>query len=328
MRSLSLENIISALRSIGISHVAYLTADKVYEMLRAEREYFEDWQRNGCAGEMQYMLRNAELFFEPKNILKDFKSLIVCFIPYIIDNMERNTEFSVGKIARYAMFADYHKVIKDALTEVMQNILSNYLSQGDNVKYRVFADALPFLEKIAGRALGVVGKNTLLRVANYGSFGFLAEIFLNIECSDVEDNQISFPAPCGSCTRCLDACPTDALVDGKYLDAKKCISYLTIEKRSAWTVEETHSVGDCLFGCDKCQEVCPHNVELLSRFSQSSSNLFTNKQVLPQFIDLREILGLKDDAEFKEKFGGTVFERIGRERLIRNARAIVANKSR
>ena len=325
---LAFRSVVDACREVGIVTVACLSKEQLESILRVEKERLIAWQNAGYAGEMQYMQRSPELFCNPENLLTNFKSAVVCYVPYPTLSYQP-TPYGHGRIARYAMFADYHVVIKDALHQAIDTVLRTVHPL--KFKYRIFSDAVPFLEKSTAyhSGLGFIGKNLLLSVPGIGSFGFIAEILLDVELDidsntklDVTVSQHKVENTCGACSRCLKSCPTHALIDdGRQLNATMCISYLTIEKKTLLTEKEMRMIGDNLFGCDRCQDVCPNNKAALS----VAGTILHDKQILPQFLALKDILALNNDDDFDRVFHGTSLTRAGRDRLVRNACCVVAN---
>jgi epoxyqueuosine reductase len=175
--------------------------------------------------------------------------------------------------------------------------------------------------------MGFIGKNTLLIVPGQGSFLFLAEILWNVEIVDDEppDRELKSPANCGSCQRCLDSCPTGAFVSPYVLDARKCISYLTIEKRGALSIQERKWLGEWVFGCDVCQEVCPFNHVSIKRNGRARISPLRAEYGVGRVLSLQEVLKIRSHGEFVAQFGGTAVARAKREGLLRNAAVVAAN---
>jgi epoxyqueuosine reductase len=200
---------------------------------------------------MGYMARNFDKRLDPRKLVPGAKSVVSLLYNYFPSTSQEDT--TAPKIARYAYGKDYHRVIKDKLFEFMHEVQQ----QIGAVEGRVFVDSAPVLEKAwaAKSGLGWVGKNTNLIRKQNGSYFFIAELILDISLS--ADGPVT--DHCGSCTACLDACPTDAFVAPYQLDASKCISYFTIELKDAIPTEVKDKFANWAFGCDICQEVCPWN---------------------------------------------------------------------
>jgi epoxyqueuosine reductase len=210
----------------------------------------------------------------------------------------------IGKVARYARGPDYHAILRSKLKELLCWIQA----RRPECHGRAVVDTAPLLERDFARRAGLswIGKNTMLINKHRGSYFFLGALLLNFELSP-DNPHIGFH--CGTCTACLDACPTHAFPAPGVLDARRCISYLTIEHRGAVHADMRSDVGDWLFGCDICQEVCPWN-----RRDESQ----------PEAVDAAEMLGLTDIA-FRERFGGSALERTRRRGLVRNAAIVLGN---
>jgi len=220
------------------------------EYMDEEAKNLEAWLEQGMHGSMNYMENHFELRVNPSLLVPGAKS-VICLMYNYYPEKELDSRF---KIARYAYGRDYHKVIKKKLKYFMQWMQENI----GQIEGRCFVDSAPVLERDwAKRAgLGWTGKNTLLLNKESGSYFFLAEIISDLEL--VYDERVQ--DHCGTCTRCIEACPTDAISKNGYvLDGSKCISYLTIELKSAISEKFKGKMNDWIFGCDICQEVCPWN---------------------------------------------------------------------
>ncbi len=210
------------------------------------------WLEDGKHGEMHYLARNVEVRIDPRKFVEGARS-IVCVADRYSDGTAEGGAPGKGRVARYARGDDYHVVIKNRLHRLCDELTKMFPGE----TFRACVDTAPVLEREhAQRAgLGAVGKHTLLIDPGVGSYLFLGEVITTLPLSP------SAPAesdPCGTCTRCIDACPTDAISPWS-VDATRCISYLTIEHRSAIDEGYHEAMGDWIFGCDICQEVCPHN---------------------------------------------------------------------
>ncbi|MBI2408679.1 MAG: tRNA epoxyqueuosine(34) reductase QueG [Gemmatimonadetes bacterium] len=267
--------------------------------------HFDAWLDAGHHGEMGYMARGAELRRDARRPVEGMVSALVVALNY------GGTQ-PPGPVARYARFADYHRVMWDKL----DGVLTWVRGEVPDAVGRSFVDSGPVLERdLARRAgLGWFGKNTLLIHPKLGSFFFLGALFLDLE---LEPDAPFATDHCGACTRCLEACPTQAIVAPHVVDARRCISYLTIELKGDHTDEQAVMVGDHLFGCDICQEVCPWNV----KFSRDASEpAFAPRPELTE-PDIRSF-GSMDDAAFKARYGDTPLARAKRAGMQRNAAAV------
>ncbi len=221
------------------------------DFLEEEAPRFESWLSQNYHGKMGYMARNFDKRLDPRKLVPGAKSVVSLLYNYFPSTTQSDNE--APKLARYAYGKDYHRVIKDKLFEFMHEIQSKIGA----VEGRVFVDSAPILEKTwaAKSGLGWVGKNTNLIRKQNGSYFFIAELIIDLELAP--DGAVT--DHCGSCTACLDACPTDAFVAPYQLDASKCISYFTIELKDAIPSEVKGQFDNWVFGCDICQEVCPWN---------------------------------------------------------------------
>lgn len=270
------------------------------------------WISNGYQAGMDWMERNLDARFDPENVLTNAKTVVVVLknyytrSPHYFDNDY--------KIARYAKGLDYHYVMKDQLSQLLTWIIGQTTAEG-----RICVDSTPVLERAFARkaGLGWIGKNSMLINKNLGSFTFIGCFFLNIEV----ETDLSFDKNlCGSCTRCLDACPTSAIVNNKTIDSNKCISYQTIEnKKEADPLISTKNPG-WIFGCDICQEVCPWNINI----SETKENRF---QLLPKLQVLNfENLKRNTKSNFSRKFRDSPLFRAGRDKLLSNIELIKQKK--
>lgn len=286
-------------------------------------EHLRHWQDSGYAGEMAYMQRDPTLFSDLARFLPGYKSLVVLLIPYARGASTQSLPLPLGhgRVARYAWGRDYHRIIPKKLKSFVQGV-REHLGASDSLCCRTFTDAVPLLERAMAShtGLGFIGKNTMFIRAGFGSYGFLAEVLWNVEVA--QNEQPEHKAHCGSCSRCLQACPTQAFVAEKVLDARRCISYLTIEKRGAFDEWQRGALGEWIFGCDVCQEVCPFNHR---EREQEVFPEFFDSQGAGQSLDLAEVFCIRSVEAFQAKFAGTPLMRAKREGLLRNAAAVAAN---
>ncbi|MCS7208987.1 MAG: tRNA epoxyqueuosine(34) reductase QueG, partial [Fimbriimonadales bacterium] len=272
------------------------------------------WLAQGYAGTMDYLERTAHLRVNPAELLPDARSAVVVGLNYAPSELP-DTDY---RIARYALGDDYHLVLREKL----ETLLSAIQAVVPGVQGRVCVDSAPVLERdlalMAG--LGWYGKNTCLINTLRGSYFFIGVLLLTLE--------LEYDSPaqggCGTCRLCLDACPTGALVAPYQLDARKCISYLTIELREAIPTAYRASIGEWLFGCDICQEVCPFNRprEHQPLRARPTTEPRLQSRPLPK---LAEILQMSE-AEFTERFRGSAIKRAKWRGLVRNALIVAGNK--
>jgi len=274
------------------------------------------WLARGMQGEMRYMERQAAVRCDPQRAWPESQSAVVVLHNYFQGDAEPAE--GRGRVARYALGADYHDVVHARLTALGERIVA---AAGAG-SFRAYVDAGPLPEReLARRAgLGWFGKNTMLIHPRLGSFTFIGVV--------LTDLALAGDAPfdtdrCGSCRRCLDACPTAAFPEPHVLDATRCVSYLTIEARSPMPTELASKVGDWLFGCDVCQDVCPWNV----RFAEEAAEPLYRGKPPGEWPTLEELVRMSE-REHEEVFEGTALERPGRAGLSRNAKVVLDNTRR
>lgn len=270
------------------------------------------WIENSYNADMQWVERRKEAYRHPDGVMQGTRSVIMAAMNY----NDGATPAGGGRVARYAWgSADYHDVLKPRLQQLAAMLKAEF----PTARTRVVIDTAPLLERDFARLAGIgwFGKNTMLISRSIGSWFFLGGVLTDVELDydkPVDQNY------CGNCTRCLDACPTDAFPEPGVLDARRCISYLTIEHRKdSIPLDLRKGIGEWLFGCDICQDVCPWN-------------RFAPKETLPEFqhiasmnpVDCRELLTLTS-GEFEARFDGSPLSRPGRAGLLRNAAIVLGN---
>jgi len=275
---------------------------------------FDGWLLAGHAGEMHYLERGAEKRRDSRLPVAGARSAVVVGMNY-------GGRESSGPIARYARGDDYHDVMEERL-RALHACVDTWV--GAPVRGKAYVDTGPVLERdLARRAgLGWFGKNTMLINRGNGSFVFLGVLLLDLEL----EADVPFEAEhCGTCTRCLDACPTDALLEPGLLDARRCISYLTIELKGAIPPDLREPIGGLLYGCDICQEVCPWNVRFTRDLPNDSAYAAREALAGKDARQLaRELLGMMQ-AEFSEAFKGSPMKRAKLRGLKRNASVVLGN---
>ena len=287
----------------------------------AHLEEYHKWLADGLHAGMEYMgnERARQSRANPKDIFPECKSILVVATNYYQGEfLSPGAATTYGKVARYAWGKDYHTVMKHRLQQLMVFVES---VAGKPVKHRLYVDTGPLLEReLAQRAgLGWIGKNTMLINHDVGSWTLLAEAMLDIWLPP-DDPYID--DRCGSCTFCIDECPTDAIMsEPRRIDSNKCISYLTIEHRGAIPVHKRVDLDDWVFGCDICQDVCPWN----NRFAKVEHDVdFAPSGPLPH-LSPHNLLSM-DQAEFSKKFSGSPVKRTKRSGLLRNASVVLGNR--
>lgn len=290
---------------------------------------FLNWLNKSFYGDMDYLARNTELRFNPALLHNNTLSIICVKAPYLTTSIDyhksRLQDSKLTYISNYALGRDYHKVLKKqlknyakAINEIIQDKI---IKNGNNIvkdfTYRAFTDSAPILEVELAKnsGLGFRGKNTLLINNKEGSFFFLGELFTNLPLKP--DNPVN--SNCGSCTKCLKVCPTQAFIEPYLIDARKCIAYLTIENKGSIPVEFRKAIGTRIYGCDDCQLFCPWN-----KFSKLTS--------LEEFTPINNLDKLSlieafkwSEEEWAEKVKGTPIYRIGYINWLRNVAVALGN---
>lgn len=291
---------------------------------------YQAWLEEGHAGEMGWLESEPERRLDPRRVLDGALSVVALGVSYYTEDPPPDlwNDPSRGRIARYAWGADYH----DVLTPMLQELAAFIRKEaGDEGSTRFYVDTGPVLERdVAARAgLGFIGKNSLIINPGYGSYVFLGEIITNIELDYDEpavDDGATLPlsdgrtGTCGSCTRCVDLCPTHAFPAPYVLDSRLCISYLTIELKGEIPESLRPRMQNWIFGCDECQSVCPW----VKRYSNPRDEPFLGFDANRCAPSLLELMTL-DDAGFRERFRGTPVTRSKRRGLLRNAAVALGN---
>ncbi|MGK5090498.1 tRNA epoxyqueuosine(34) reductase QueG [Deltaproteobacteria bacterium TL4] len=280
-------------------------------------DFYKQWLKNEYHGKMQYLQQHLDHKKDPGTLLAEVRSMVVLGMNYqtilLPDSLKQ--EPSQGRVSHYAWGEDYHEIIRSKLQALQNHIASQ---QSDTVQIRTYVDTGPLLEReyaqLAG--LGWRGKNSNLIHGKKGSYFFLAEMLLSIPLKPVI---LSPSGSCGTCTRCIEACPTQAIVEAYTLDSRRCLSYLTIELKESIPLELRPLMGNHIFGCDRCQEVCPWNrvaeKSMEPGFQPRSGN------VMP---DLKALMFLTPEA-FSQRFKGSPIKRAKRRGLLRNVAVALGN---
>jgi epoxyqueuosine reductase len=275
-------------------------------VLESESALVEQWLDEGREGEMSYLTRNKEKRYDPRLLVEGTKSIVTVLYNYYPKLQIGDGEHF--KIAKYAYGADYHDVLKRKLRQLLERI-ETQTGKLDGV--RVFVDSAPVLDRAwAVRCgLGFVGKNTTLIHPKKGSFFFIGHLFLPVALAETGQELTN---RCGRCTKCLDACPTHALEAPFHIDARKCISYLTIEYKGSLADMDPDTFKGWMYGCDICQDVCPYN-------------RFALPNLEPEFQPSEQLIAMHEDAwkhlseaDFKALFKHSAGQRAGYEGLKRN----------
>lgn len=299
--------------SLGFFRAGIARAEKL------DGRQLDEWLRRGYHGEMAWMQSRRDLRLDPAALVPGAKSVIVCAMNYYTQTKTTDNP-DEGRISRYAWGDDYHEVLRVRLKKLLA-FIQREIPQADG---RVFVDSAPIMEKAwAVRAgIGWMGKHTNVITRDHGSWFFLGEVVVDVELDYDEPFAQDY---CGACTACIDACPTRAIVEPRVVDARRCISYLTIELKpdEPHPPELAKMMGNHIFGCDICQEVCPWN----KRFARVSEDAVFQPRpgfVHPQLLELAEIT----DDEFSRRFFKSAIKRVKRPGLVRNATTALLNKLR
>jgi epoxyqueuosine reductase len=277
-----------------------------------EAVFYPKWLENGYAGDMQYLERQKAAKMEPRSVLPGARSVIVCAMNY--NGAQPHTRYDRLRawISRYAWGEDYHDTVKEKLLE-----LAAWIERNSPLRTRAYVDTGPLLERVFAKYAGVgwFGKNTCIINQKIGSWLFLGCIVTDLEMP--YDTPV--PDRCGTCTRCIDSCPTGAILEPYVLDSRKCIAYTTIELRGEIPEKDRAGIGHHLFGCDICQDVCPWN----RRAPHSSNPAFEPKEGL--FWPAIDRLLDMDEAEWQRMIRGTAMKRAKIKGLVRNLMVVAGN---
>lgn len=286
------------------------------ESLESEGEHFKKWLEMNFNAAMQWLEREPEKRIDPKILFPEAKSIVVIALNYYTPH-EHEADDSKGKVSRYAWGDDYHDVLKEKLRELLAFIKS--IDEAADGK--ICVDTAPIMDKAwAVRAnLGWLGKHSNVITKEYGSWVFLGEILINLE---LEYETETIGDHCGTCTKCLDACPTEAIVQPYVVDSNRCLSYQTIEVRDEELPPEiAGNLNGWLYGCDICQDVCPWN-----RFEKLTEETRFEPRAGNVSADLDEILTLSPES-YAGKFRRSAMKRTKLSGLKRNARALKSCKT-
>lgn len=356
---ISQENLKNFIDSEAWTKFGIISIDEVKTALQHHEGIFEKWVQAGYQAEMEYLKKMQNDRFHPENKLPDVKSVVVLMAWYGSDGYRMDLEWSsdgsridanrlqselirddssqsatirkqsesnpktirkqTGIVAQYARGRDYHQILKKKLIN-----LSKWLKdQGEGIETYLSVDSGPTVDRVLAQTagLGFFGKNANLIDPRKGSYFFIASLMTNVE---LEPTKKDHMPSCGTCQKCIVACPTKAIVAPGVIDARRCISYLTIENKKGIPVELRSQIGDRLFGCDICQEVCPFNIGRAGKQEIRMEEL-KSEHGAGEHLDLKEILSLQTDEEFLQKFAGTPLMRAKRRGLIRNACIVAGN---
>lgn len=312
----------------GLRIVSVACRSSGTDILSQHRPFLQSWQEQGFAADMHFMLRSPDLLCNPDNLLLGWQTIVSFAVSYS-NQVPGPVPTGFARVARYAWGKDYHRVLARAFKQV---VLSCRELVGSDFPVRTFQDAVPLLERslAAGSSSGGIGKNSMFIQPGIGSWMFIAEMITELEVSDVPARFLASgqesPTPgtiCKSCSRCIDRCPTQAIVGDGVVDSRLCISWLTIEKSGGFDDWQRRAIGSWVFGCDICQEVCPFNHR---QVSSPERNEFLPEPGSGPTLELSSILKLSTPEAFLKRFAGTALMRAGREKLLRNALAVIGNQ--
>ena len=329
--------IVDQAKSLGFELCGVVRAERFPEL-----DQTSEWLARGYAGEMKYLADPRRS--DPRSVLPGIQSVIVCLLNYNTAQ-PLSTAPSVlgadgeprGWISRYAWGDDYHEVLRDRLDGLVEYLRERFT---EPFEARAYVDTGPIQERVLAKyaGLGWLGKNTLLLNQMLGSFFFLGVILTTLDLEPtLGANELPPPDLCGSCRRCLDACPTQAFVEPYVMDARKCISYLTIELRGPIPEEYREAMGNHVFGCDICQDVCPWNrrapiatipqfqPKVFSSLEENHAGTSLPSQDESLFLPRLEWLAGLNESDFRELFRGSPIKRTKWRGLVRNACIALGN---
>ena len=305
------EDVTKLARELGFDLCRFARSNEAEHALE-----FRDWLKSGAAGEMNYLPRSEDRRCDPTSVLPGAKSVIVLAVNYfqgasVPIRRGRQTPTADGRIARYAWGEDYHPLVTKKLRAIDEFLQANGGSQ------KCYVDTGPVLERDHGAAAGIGwhGKSTMLLNRELGTWFFLAEILTTLEFAPDAPQ----PNRCGTCTRCITACPTGAITAPHRLDARRCISYLTIELKGSIPLELRPLMGDRIYGCDDCLDACPWN-----RFARVSRETAFQMEPKIAAMRLRDYLDL-DEEKFHALFCNSPIKRTKRRGLLRNVCVALGN---
>ncbi len=303
-----------AVRVQAIKHGFSMARITSPDFVHKEKERLADFLQNGFHGQMDWLEKRSNWRSSPKDLWPEVQSIIV-----VSDNYTPNEDVlgglkikDCGNISVYARGYDYHNVMKKRLKRY-----GSWFVKCTSAKIKVFVDTAPVMEKPLAQmaGLGWQGKHTNLVSRKLGNWFFIGVIFTNLKMG-VDKKEVDH---CGGCKRCLEVCPTSAFVAPYKLDARKCISYLTIEHKGPIDLNLRSKIGNRIYGCDDCLAVCPWN-----KFAKSATELKYNSKSHLNLQPLQKLATLTD-AEFRKKFSGSPIKRIGRDRFVRNVLYAIGN---
>ncbi len=306
-------------RSCGFDLCGITSPDVIPEAV----ERLDRWLAEGHHATMEWLASSRDRRIDPRQLFPQAQSVIMLGVNYYNPNSEHVPE-GFGRVSRYARGRDYHKVLGRMIKHLVNKLQQAQGTRTDHDFYW-WVDYGAFLEREYARAsgLGYIGKNTMLINREFASWFFLAEILTSVELQP-DDVKLIDHGSCGECTLCIDACPTEAISEEFGIDSARCISYLTIERPDHISSDLARGMDSMIFGCDICQEVCPHS----QRSQLTSHSEFLPQAGVGEFVDCHAIQRLTTREQFLRLTAGTPLTRPRLENLKRNAQIVLANQRR
>jgi len=298
---------------VGFDLVGVTTAEPLDDL---HVGHLRSWLDSGYAADMGYMHRNFEKRINPGALLDGAKSVICVALNYAVDDAEFDDNPEIARIAKFALYEDYHGFMKDRLRELAAFLVA---TAGSDERFKICVDSVPLLERaLAQRAgLGFIGTNRMLINPDFGLHLLLGEIITTVELT--ADKPID--KLCAECDKCVWACPTRAIKSAGTIDAGKCISYQTIENKGEIPDDIARSVGNNIFGCDKCIDICPYQKFAKEKAAKNKQFKFHPER---QNLKLKDILEM-DEKRFEELFGDSSLKRTGLQKIKATIRKCTAN---
>lgn len=293
------------------------------ETIPEAQERFQSWLDKGYHAGMNWLTRNVERRINPSRLGISSRSVIMLGLNHFQQNAKAAPD-SFGRVSRYARGRDYHKVIEGMIRRLLKLIKTRF-PETSQANFKWWVDYGPFLERAyAARAgLGYLGKNGMLINRQFGSWVFLAEIVTDLVLEPDDPDAVNH-GRCGECRLCIDACPTGAIMGDGVIDSNRCISYLTVERPPEIPAELAAKMGNLIFGCDICQEVCPHN----GRAKETTCCDLLPSKGVGEFLDIQRVLSMQSREKFLKLTAGTALTRPGLEGLKTNAMLTSRNQHR
>lgn len=310
-------------REEGFPLVGALDLDRATETMRPHIARYDRWIQDGHSGAMTYLERGRDRRANPRIVMPEAQSILCVALPYPRRPSGGSTSTEGPRYARYIHGPDYHEEIATRLEQVMQKVNARWPSQASPLKWKVCVDTSAILERswAALAGLGWIGKNTLLIHPKEGSYLFLGEVLIN---QLTDQGPTPLPDYCGGCTRCLDACPTQAFKEPRLLDSNRCISYWTLEKRGALDLPEVdkRAIGPWVAGCDICQEVCPFNIKAVKR--ELEANPAPRAGSADSLKEWEQLLR-EETPDYKARVSASALSRVKPSQFSRNLAIALAN---